>query len=60
MYSRSRLSSSLLAYQASARGGSLPVRVESDAIPVTGRAVTVASGELADAALPLGRAGDAL
>jgi PhzF family phenazine biosynthesis protein len=39
----------LLAYQASARGGTVRVRVEGDRVRLRGRAVTVLRGELIDA-----------
>jgi len=42
----------LTGYQASARGGTVRVRVEGDRVLLAGRAVTVFSGELSDAALP--------
>jgi len=42
----------LTGYQASARGGRVKVRVEGDRVLLAGRAVTVFSGELSDAALP--------
>ena len=47
----------LTGYQASARGGTVGVRVERDRVLLAGRAVTVFSGQLSDAALP--RAGAA-
>jgi PhzF family phenazine biosynthesis protein len=42
----------LTGYQASARGGTVRVRVEGDRVLLAGRAVTVFSGQLSDAALP--------
>jgi PhzF family phenazine biosynthesis protein len=42
----------LLGYQASARGGSVRVRLREDRVELTGRAVTVLRGTLAAAALP--------
>jgi PhzF family phenazine biosynthesis protein len=42
----------LTGYQASARGGTVKVRVDGDRVLLAGRAVTVFSGELSDAALP--------
>jgi PhzF family phenazine biosynthesis protein len=42
----------LTGYQASARGGTVGVRVEGDRVLLAGRAVTVFSGQLSDAALP--------
>jgi len=42
----------LTGYQASARGGTVRVRVDGDRVLLAGRAVTVFSGELSDAALP--------
>jgi len=45
----------LTGYQASARGGTIRVRVEGDRVLLAGRAVTVFSGQLSDAALPLQR-----
>jgi PhzF family phenazine biosynthesis protein len=42
----------LTGYQASARGGTVGVRVEGDRVLLAGRAVTVFSGQLGDAALP--------
>jgi PhzF family phenazine biosynthesis protein len=42
----------LTGYQASARGGTVRVRVEGDRVLLAGRAVTVFSGELSDAASP--------
>ncbi|HYB86952.1 MAG TPA: PhzF family phenazine biosynthesis isomerase [Streptosporangiaceae bacterium] len=43
---------SLTGYQASARGGTVRVRVEGERVLLAGRAVTVFSGQLSDAALP--------
>jgi len=43
----------LTGYQASARGGTVTVRVEGERVLLVGRAVTVFSGELSDAALPV-------
>ena len=43
----------LTGYQASARGGTVTVRVEGERVLLAGRAVTVFSGELSDAALPV-------
>ncbi len=43
----------LTGYQASARGGTVKVRVEGERVLLAGRAVTVFSGQLSDAALPL-------
>jgi PhzF family phenazine biosynthesis protein len=42
----------LTGYQASARGGTVKVRVDGHRVLLAGRAVTVFSGELSDAALP--------
>jgi predicted PhzF superfamily epimerase YddE/YHI9 len=42
----------LTGYQASARGGTVGVRVEGDRVLLAGRAVTVFSGQLSNAALP--------
>ena len=42
----------LTGYQASARGGTVRVRVDGDRVLLAGRAVTVFSGELSGAALP--------
>jgi PhzF family phenazine biosynthesis protein len=42
----------LTGYQASARGGTVRVRVEGDRVLLAGRAVTVFSGQLSEAALP--------
>jgi len=42
----------LTGYQASARGGTVRVRVEGDRVLLAGQAVTVFSGQLSDAALP--------
>jgi predicted PhzF superfamily epimerase YddE/YHI9 len=42
----------LTGYQASARGGTVQVRMEGDRVLLAGRAVTVFSGQLSDAALP--------
>jgi PhzF family phenazine biosynthesis protein len=42
----------LTGYQASARGGTVRVRVQGDRVLLAGRAVTVFSGQLSDAALP--------
>lgn len=42
----------LTGYQASARGGTVRVRVEGDRVLLAGRAATVFSGHLSDAALP--------
>jgi PhzF family phenazine biosynthesis protein len=42
----------LTGYQASARGGTVRVRVEGERVLLAGRAVTVFSGHLSDAALP--------
>jgi PhzF family phenazine biosynthesis protein len=42
----------LTGYQASVRGGTVGVRLEADRVQLTGRAVTVFSGQLSDAALP--------
>jgi PhzF family phenazine biosynthesis protein len=42
----------LTGYQASARGGTVRVRVERERVLLAGRAVTVFSGHLSDAALP--------
>ncbi len=42
----------LVAYQASARGGILRVRLEGDRVAISGQAVTVFQGELSPAALP--------
>ena len=42
----------LTGYQASARGGTVGVRLEGDRVLLSGRAVTVFSGHLSDAALP--------
>jgi PhzF family phenazine biosynthesis protein len=42
----------LTGYQASARGGTVGVRVKGDRVLLAGRAVTVFSGQLSDAALP--------
>ena len=47
----------LTGYQASARGGTVRVRVDGDRVLLAGRAVTVLSGELSDAALPRPGAG---
>jgi PhzF family phenazine biosynthesis protein len=47
----------LTGYQASARGGKVRVRVDGDRVLLAGRAVTVFSGELSDAALPRPGAG---
>ena len=47
----------LTGYQASARGGTVRVRVDGDRVLLAGRAVTVFSGELSGAALPRPRAG---
>jgi PhzF family phenazine biosynthesis protein len=47
----------LTGYQASARGGTVRVRVEGDRVLLAGRAVTVFSGQLSDAALPRPGAG---
>jgi PhzF family phenazine biosynthesis protein len=44
--------SGLTGYQASARGGTVRVCVEGDRVLLAGRAVTVFSGHLSDAALP--------
>jgi PhzF family phenazine biosynthesis protein len=44
--------SELTGYQASARGGTVRVRLEGDRVLLAGRAVTVFSGELSEAALP--------
>jgi len=44
--------SELTGYQASARGGHVKVRLEGDRVLLAGRAVTVFSGELSEAALP--------
>jgi PhzF family phenazine biosynthesis protein len=49
--------SQLTGYQASARGGTVRVRVNGDRVLLAGRAVTVFSGELSDAALPRPGAG---
>ncbi len=38
----------MMAYQASARGGSLRVRIDGDRVQIGGRAVTVMRGELVD------------
>jgi PhzF family phenazine biosynthesis protein len=43
---------SLTGYQASARGGTVQVRVEDERVLLAGRAVTVFAGQLSDAALP--------
>jgi PhzF family phenazine biosynthesis protein len=47
----------LTGYQASARGGTVRVRVDGDRVLLAGRAVTVFSGELSGAALPRPGAG---
>jgi predicted PhzF superfamily epimerase YddE/YHI9 len=47
----------LIGYQASARGGTVRVRVDGDRVLLAGRAVTVFSGELSGAALPRPGAG---
>jgi PhzF family phenazine biosynthesis protein len=47
----------LTGYQASARGGTVRVRVDGDRVLLAGRAVTVFSGRLSDAALPRPGAG---
>ena len=47
----------LTGYQASARGGTVQVRVDGDRVLLAGRAVTVFSGELSGAALPRPGAG---
>jgi PhzF family phenazine biosynthesis protein len=47
----------LTGYQASARGGTVGVRMEGDRVLLAGRAVTVFSGQLSDAALPRPGAG---
>ncbi len=44
--------SRLTGYQASARGGTVGVRLEGDRVLLAGQAVTVFSGHLSDAALP--------
>jgi PhzF family phenazine biosynthesis protein len=44
--------SELVAYQASARGGFLRVRLEGDRVVLAGQAITVFQGELSPAALP--------
>jgi PhzF family phenazine biosynthesis protein len=44
--------SELTGYQASARGGTVKVRLEGDRVLLAGRAVTVFSGQLSEAALP--------
>ena len=44
--------SELTGYQASARGGTVRVRLEGDRVLLAGRAVTVFSGQLSEAALP--------
>jgi PhzF family phenazine biosynthesis protein len=45
----------LTGYQASARGGTVGVRLEGDRVLLSGRAVTVFSAHLSDAALPAGQ-----
>jgi len=45
-------SASLTGYQASARGGTVAVRLENDRVILAGRAVTVLAGELTAAAAP--------
>ncbi len=44
--------SELTGYQASARGGTVKVSLDSDRVRLAGRAVTVLTGRLSDAALP--------
>ena len=45
-------SDSLTGYQASARGGTIGVRLQGDRVILAGRAVTVLAGELTAAAAP--------
>jgi PhzF family phenazine biosynthesis protein len=51
---------SFTAYQASSRGGFVHVTLAGERALISGKAITVLRGELADAALPVGATGDAV